>query len=74
MKYIAYLRKSTEQAERQSLSIPAQKRKIHELFPDISIVKWIEESKSAFKPGRVGFDEMMELLARGKAEVFFLTF
>lgn len=68
MKYIAYVRKSTEQAERQSLSIPAQKRKIHELFPDITIVKWIEESKSAFKPGRVGFDEMISLLESSKAE------
>jgi site-specific DNA recombinase len=69
MRYIAYVRKSTEQAERQSLSIPAQKRKIEELFPSIEIVKWMEpESKSAFKPGRPVFDEMMRLLRDGHAD------
>lgn len=68
MKYIAYIRKSSEQEERQSLSIPAQIRKIKELFPDILIVKWIQESKSAFKPGRPGFQEMVELLNTGKAD------
>ncbi|HVC35844.1 MAG TPA: recombinase family protein [Candidatus Dormibacteraeota bacterium] len=68
MRYVAYIRKSTEQAERQSLSIPAQKRKIRELFPHIRIVKWIEESKSAFTPGRKGFAEMVELLNSGKAD------
>lgn len=68
MKYIAYVRKSTEQAERQSLSIPAQKRRIKEMFPDIQIVKWIEESKSAFQPGRDGFGEMMTMLHNGEAD------
>ncbi len=62
LRYIAYIRKSTESEERQSLSIPAQKRKIHELFPDIKIVKWIEESKSAFKPGRPLFGDMLQML------------
>jgi site-specific DNA recombinase len=69
MKYIAYVRKSTEQAERQSLSIPAQQRKIEELFPNIEIVKWMPpESKSAFTPGRPVFDEMMRLLKEGQAD------
>ena len=67
-RYIAYVRKSSESEERQSLSIPAQKRKIKELFPGIKIVEWIEESKSAFKPGRVGFDDMMNKLHDGIAD------
>jgi site-specific DNA recombinase len=67
-RYIAYVRKSTESEERQSLSIPAQKRKIKELLPDAHIVKWLEESKSAFKPGRPLFNLMMEMLQRGEAD------
>lgn len=68
MRYIAYFRKSTEQAERQSLSIPAQKRKIGELFPDIKITHCLEESMSAFKPGRPVFDQMLQLLEDGEAD------
>ena len=67
-KYMAYVRKSTESEERQSLSKPAQKRKIKEIFPDIKIVEWIDESKSAFKPGRPGFDDMMLKLQDGEAD------
>jgi len=69
LRYIAYVRKSTEQEERQSLSLPAQTRKIKEIFPDIRIVKWMEpESKSAFKPGRPIFNEMMDMLREGLAD------
>ncbi|MGH7234360.1 MAG: recombinase family protein, partial [Candidatus Saccharimonadales bacterium] len=68
LRYIAYFRKSSESEERQSLSIPAQRRKVKELFPDIKIVKFIEEAKSAFKPGRDGFDEMMTALGNGEAD------
>lgn len=68
LRYIAYVRKSTEQSERQSLSIPAQKRKIKEMFPDIYIARWIEESQSAFKPGRPGFNQMMQILEAGDAD------
>ena len=67
-RYIAYIRKSTESIERQSLSIPAQKRKVKELFPGLKIVKQIEESKSAFKPGRQGFNEMMRMLQDNEAD------
>ena len=68
LRYIAYIRKSTESVERQSLSIPAQKRKIRELFPDINVVRWFEESKSAFKPGRADFETMMEMLRNNEAD------
>ncbi len=68
LRYIAYIRKSTESVERQSLSIPAQRRKIKELFPDIKVVKWFEESKSAFKPGRPDFEVMMQMLRNNEAE------
>ncbi|HUD10124.1 MAG TPA: recombinase family protein [Candidatus Saccharimonadales bacterium] len=68
LRYVAYIRKSTESVERQTLSIPAQKRKIKELFPDISVVKWLEESMSAFKPGRPDFEEMMQMLRDNEAD------
>jgi site-specific DNA recombinase len=68
LRYIAYIRKSTESVERQSLSIPAQKRKVKELFPDIKVVKWLEESMSAFKPGRPDFETMMQMLRNNEAD------
>ncbi len=68
LRYIAYIRKSTESVERQSLSIPAQIRKIKELFPDIKVVRWFEESMSAFKPGRPDFEAMMQILRNNEAD------
>lgn len=68
MRYIAYMRKSTEQAERQSLSIPSQIRKIKETFPGVKIVKWFEESQSAYSPGRPKFNQMIEMLDSGEAD------
>jgi site-specific DNA recombinase len=68
LRYILYVRKSSEDAERQSLSIPAQIRKLKELFPKIKIVIVLEESKSAFSPGRPVFNQMLEMLETGKAE------
>lgn len=61
------MRKSSEDVERQSLSIPAQNRKLNEQFPGLKIVARFEESKSAFDPGRSKFNEMIELLQTGKA-------
>ena len=68
LRYIAYIRKSTESVERQSLSIPAQRRKVKELFPDIKVVKWFEDSKCAFKPGRPDFETMMQMLRNNEAD------
>jgi site-specific DNA recombinase len=68
LKYILYVRKSSEDAERQSLSIPAQKRKLKEMFPDIKIVTVLEESRSAFEPGRPVFAQMMDMIESGKAD------
>jgi site-specific DNA recombinase len=67
-RYILYARKSSEDAERQSLSIPAQVRKLKEMFPDIKIVADFEESRSAFDPGRPVFGKVMDLIQKGEAE------
>lgn len=69
MKYIAYARKSTEDPERQILSTPAQINKIKEQFPDIEIVRFFEEHKTAFTEDvREGFYTMIEMIDRGEAE------
>lgn len=68
IRYILYARKSSEDAERQSLSIPSQLRKLREMFPGIKIVAVMEESQSAFKPGRPVFEAMMSKIEAGEAE------
>lgn len=68
IKYFAYLRKSSEGEERQSLSIPAQKDQIKKLFGELTIVDYFEESHSAFKPyNRPLFDQMIERIKKGEA-------
>ncbi len=69
LRYIAYVRKSEERAERQELSLQSQISKIKEYYPNIEIVKWMEpESKTAFKPGRSIFNEMLDLIDEGFAD------
>ena len=68
LRYIAYVRKSEERKERQELSHKAQKRKIEEQFPDLNIVDTLEESKSAFTPGRPVFNEIIKMVKTGKID------
>jgi DNA invertase Pin-like site-specific DNA recombinase len=69
LRYIGYVRKSTEDQERQALSIEAQKDKIRERFPDLDIVDILEESKSAFEPGkRPILQQVLDLLDSGKVD------
>jgi site-specific DNA recombinase len=69
LRYIAYVRKSTEDEEKQVLSKEAQKAKIEERFPDLKIVAWLDESKSAFEPGkREVFKEVLQMIDDGKAD------
>lgn len=69
LRYIAYMRKSTEGEERQALSIETQKRKIKEIFPDLKIIDFIEERKSAFEPNnRPEFDQLLNRITSGEAD------
>lgn len=69
LRYIAYLRKSTEDEERQVLSKAAQRSKIEEVFKDLHIVEFLDESKSAFKPyQRPVFQQIMDMLDAGKID------
>ena len=68
-KYIAYCRKSTDEPDRQILSIEAQVAELQE-FADkenLKIVSFITESKTAKEPGREKFDEVLKLIEEGKA-------
>ncbi len=60
-KYFLYARKSTEQEERQVMSIEAQLTELEEFAKreGLTIVERFVESKSAMKPGRKMFGEMI---------------
>lgn len=69
MKYFCYRRKSTEEKDRQILSIESQMDEIEKRFPGIDVIELPPESKSAFKPyNRPIFSEMMERIQNGEAQ------
>lgn len=69
LRYILYARKSTEDEEKQVLSIEAQKNKIKERFGDLNIVAVLEESKSAFEPGkRPVFQQALDMIDDNQAD------
>lgn len=68
IKYFAYLRKSSEDKEKQALSIPAQKAKLSEMFGDLDI-EFVEEEKSAFIPhNRPKFSDMLLRIRSGERQ------
>lgn len=68
VKYFAYLRKSTEDEERQVLSIPTQKEKILETLGELDI-EFVEETRSAFLPdNRPKFADMVRRIKRGERQ------
>ena len=69
MKYIAYCRKSTDEPDRQILSIEAQMAELKE-FADregLEVVEWVSESKTAKEPGRHEFDRVIQMIEDGVA-------
>lgn len=70
IKYFTYTRKSTEEEERQALSIESQKDKAKEIFGDLEVIdEPFEESKSAFTPyNRPIFSDMIERIKQGEAQ------
>ncbi len=70
MKYILYARKSTEEDDRQVLSIEAQLVELQEYAAKekLEIVASFQEAKTAKEPGRMKFAEMLSLIERGKAD------
>jgi len=70
MKYIIYARKSTEEDNRQVLSIEAQLVELKEFAvkEKLEIVASLCEAKTAKEPGRTKFAEMLSFLEQGKAD------
>src|SRR3989344_91846 len=70
MKYIIYARKSTEEDDRQVLSIEAQQVELKEFAAKekLEIVASLCEAKTAKEPGRMKFAEMLAILESGKAD------
>src|SRR3989338_5193830 len=68
-KYFLYARKSTEDDDHQIMSIEAQLFELHEYArkENLEILEEFQESKSAKKPGRELFGEMMTRIERGEA-------
>ena len=67
MKYIAYSRKSTDEKDRQILSIEAQIAELTEFAKreSLEILEFIEEAKTAKVPGREQFEKLLRLIAQG---------
>ncbi len=70
MRYFLYARKSTDEEDRQILSIEAQVTEVKDyaIKENLQIAQEFIESKSAKIPGRPIFNEMMSLLQKGKAD------
>ncbi len=69
IKYIAYCRKSTDDADRQVLSIEAQETELREYAKkeNLPVFLFLTESKTAKKPGRGVFEQMLSLIEKGEA-------
>jgi len=70
MKYFLYARKSTDSEERQIKSIGDQLAELKEfaLIQKIEIAASFTEAKTAKKPGRIVFNQMIERMERGEAQ------
>src|SRR3989338_8008098 len=69
-KYFIYCRKSSEDEERQVLSIEAELAELREFAKqqNLFVVKEYTESKSAKEPGREVFNRMLGEIEKGTAE------
>ncbi|HNM49219.1 MAG TPA: recombinase family protein [Candidatus Obscuribacter sp.] len=70
LRFLAYLRKSSEPKDKQALSIPAQRRELSAYAErqELQLVgKHLEETRSAMTPGRPVFNEVMNAIESGKA-------
>jgi len=70
MRYFLYARKSTDEADRQVLSIESQLAELREYAKKegLPIAREFIESKTAKEPGREVFNEMMSLMEQGAAQ------
>ena len=69
-RYIAYCRKSTDESNRQVLSIDAQINELKEfaLRENLLITEFVSESKTAKEPGREKFESVLQKIENGLAD------
>ena len=74
IKYFTYCRKSSEQEDRQVLSIDSQKKELETISHDdkLKILDVLPESHSAKAPGRPVFNEMIKRIEKGEANGIFI--
>jgi DNA invertase Pin-like site-specific DNA recombinase len=70
MRFFVYARKSTDDEERQILSIQAQLDELRELArkESLTVAREYIEAQTAKEPGRPVFNEMMKALEKGEAQ------
>ncbi|MDP1709788.1 MAG: recombinase family protein, partial [Candidatus Komeilibacteria bacterium] len=70
MKYFLYIRKSTDEDDRQVLSLEAQETELKEfaLRENLCIAATFRESQTAKEPGRPVFNDMLKRMEGGEAE------
>src|SRR5262245_54918072 len=69
IKFFLYVRKSTDEKDRQIMSLDSQTTELR-VFAErenIFIYETIEESKTAKQPGRPRFNELLNRIERGEA-------
>ena len=69
IRYVAYCRKSTDEKDRQVLSLDAQISELKEfaLREKLQIIDFVVESKTAKEPGREKFADVLKRIERGEA-------
>ena len=70
MNYFLYIRKSTDEDDRQVLSLEAQEVELNEFAAreHLHVIDTFRESQTAKTPGRPLFNEMLARVERGEAE------
>ncbi len=70
LRYVLYVRKSTEEDERQSQSIGSQTEQARDLAQrkGLTIALTLEESRSAKEPGRPQFERLIEMFDAGEVD------
>ena len=68
LRYLVYCRKSTDDKEKQVLSIESQVEEIKQFASreKLNIVDWVIESKTAKTPGRPKFNQVLDRVEKGE--------
>ena len=69
-KYFLYIRKSTDEDDRQVLSLESQETELRELAEkeNLTIIDTFRESQTAKEPGRAIFNNMLDRIEKGEAD------